>query len=380
MQPSNSKSLAKALLGLFGYVLGTIVALSGISMVLAANPPSLRPVGLLLVLAGLLLMPPTGKRLGERWPKLSAWYTAPLLGGMILTVGLTTILVITADWEREHPEIVAKREADRKARQDAARAEAQAKVQSEAENAAPSISAGTTHLDRTAMLDEARSALKANQPERALTIVYDNAPSEMLRTNAEVKALVEQIEARIKANDALVPNSIFAEKVQAYWLPQVSGIATTAPASAPDVWTAIAKLEDAARALEASNAMMLDQAGKDAQRKLQNAIAVKQRALFPILRATYGKIVGQVMWERDIDVRVAGAGNRRITWTGGLFAARANIARAQGGAQTHLLRLRFTHSSYEWVRGISERYTYTMDAPSDDAVGYWDQGAFKAVR
>jgi hypothetical protein len=367
---SKLKSVGRAYLRFTRYGVGGLMTIIGVMMVAKGEPAFLRPFGVFFLIAGLLILPPIGRMMGERWPKLSPWYAAPLLAALSLLIGFATTVAGLVVWEKAHPEIVAKREADRKALASAATERKLAERQSQ-----PPLKG----LDREAMLVEARSALKNGQPERALTIVYDNAPPEMLTTDAEVKALIAEIEARIKASDATAGRSDFAEKVRAYWIPQVGGISQSPPASAPDVWNAIAKLEDATRALEDSKATSLDADGKDAQRNLRKAIAAKQRVLFPILRGAYGKIVGQAMWERDIDIRAGGAGNRSITWTGGIFAARANIARGQNEAQPHLVRLRFTHSTYEWVSGIGQRYTYTMDAPADDAVGYWEGGAFKPI-
>ena len=62
-----------------------------------------------------------------------------------------------------------------------------------------------------------------------------------------------------------------------------------------------------------------------------------------------------------------------------MFAAHANIASAEQNAEPHLLKLRFTRSAYEWARGIGEVNTYTLNAPRDDTVGYWDGGTFTPV-
>lgn len=345
-----------------------LIALSSVMAGLDKHDPSLPMILPLFLLPSLMLLPPVASFAQRKWGVPAS--TGSHIGMVAISAGvglaITVAGVVAAD--KAYPELAAKRLAEQKAK-----ASAEPATTSDRPKAAK-------HLDRDGMLVQARGALASGQPEQALTIVFDNAPAEMLRDDAEVKTLVAEIEARIKANDASTPNSEFAEKVQSYWLPQVNGIAATPPASAADIWNTIAKLEDVARALEDSNASVLDANGKKAQRDLRNAIAAKQRTLFPILRGAYGKVVGQAMWESDIDIRVGGAGNRNITWTGGIFAARANIARGQGEVQTHLLKLRFVHSTYEWVRGIGERYTYTMEAPADDAVGYWDGDVFKPVR
>lgn len=348
-------------------VLLLLIALSSVMAGLDKHDPSLAMILPLFLLPGLALFPPVASFVKRKWGVPAS--TGVHIGMVAISagVGLAFTVAGTVAVDQAYPELAAKRVAEQKAK----RAAKPAATSSKADVA--------KNLDREEMLALARAALTSGQPERALTIVFDNAPAEMLREDAEVKMLVAEIEARIKSNDASNPNNEFAERVQTYWLPQVNGFAATPPTSAADIWNTIAKLEDAARALEDSNATLLDANGQKAQRDLRNAIAAKQRTLFPILRSAYGKVVGQAMWESDIDIRVGGAGNRNITWTGGLFAARANIARGQGEAQTHLLKLRFVHSTYEWARGIGERNTYTMDAPSDDAVGYWDGGTFKSV-
>ena len=336
-------------------------------------------MGVLVAAASLFAIPAIARKAALRFPIVSRSYGPVIAMAAVSMVGLVCFSIGVGLEKRFDPKAAAAREA-RVATLAREREEADQSHETERRNAQQHKEAAQKQLSREETLAQAREALTNGQPERALTIVFDNAPAELLRNDAEVKTLVAAIEDRMKANDASALNSEFAEKVRTYWLPQVNGIATTSPATAADIWNTVAKLVGAARALEDSNAALLDANGKNAQRDLRTAIAAKQRALFPILRGAYGKIVGQAMWERDIDIRVGGAGNRNITWTGGLFAARANIASGQGETQPHLLKLRFSRSTYEWAKGIGERYTYTMKVPADDAVGYWDGSVFKPVR
>ena len=236
------------------------------------------------------------------------------------------------------------------------------------------------NLGRVDMLAQARSALQEGLPARGLGIIYDNATADMLRDDSEVKSLIAEINAKLTVADAPSAAQDYAETLRTHWLPLVKGIATTPPNSAPDLWNSLSSIEDATRALEEGDKLALDADGKKSRAELRNAILIKQRSLFPVLRSAYGKITGQAMWEQDIDVRVGGPGSRDITWTGGLFAARANIASAEETAQPILRKLRFAHSRYEWARGVGDTYTYPLSSPADDAVGYWDGLAFTPVK
>lgn len=236
------------------------------------------------------------------------------------------------------------------------------------------------NLGREDMLAQARSAVRDGMPARGLGIIYDSSTPDMLAYDSEVKSLIAVINAKLTVSGASGAAQDYAETLRSHWLPKVKSIATAPPNSAPDLWNAVTNLEDATRALEEGDKLTLNADAKKARAELRNAIAMKQRSLFPVLRNAYAKITGQAMWDQDIDVRVGGPGNQTVTWTGGLFAARANIASAEETAAPILSKLRFTHSRYEWARGVGETYIYPLGSPADAAVGYWDGGTFKPVK
>ncbi len=137
----------------------------------------------------------------------------------------------------------------------------------------------------------------------------------------------------------------------------------------------LSTLDDAAKALRDGAKFASDPEARQAMATLRRTMVQKQTAAFPAMRAGYGAIKDQAVWENDMDINVQG---RTIRFTAGMFAANRNIASIQNAAQEVLYRLRFRNSRYEWYRG-SDWQGYTMETPGDAEIGYWNGISFTPV-
>ena len=170
-----------------------------------------------------------------------------------------------------------------------------------------------------------------------------------------------------------------ADQLADTWLPQLNAISEGRPNSLTEVWSRVDAIGEATLHLKDVSESGMTAAQKSVRNRFRSALIAKQSRLLPMLRATFVKLYGEVLWENNIDVRSGGVGNRTITITGFIYANRANISAAQSGLEENLRKLRFTRAAYEWVRGVGEVYTYTMSPPSDSAVGYWEGSTFISV-
>lgn len=119
---SGLKSAGRAYLRFVRYGVGGVLIATGANIVAGNTPVYLKPLGLGLALAGALLLPVTGARLA----RLSKQFEPPripfILAGAMLWGGVVLSVVAYNAWETAHPEIAAKKAADRKAKADAAAA------------------------------------------------------------------------------------------------------------------------------------------------------------------------------------------------------------------------------------------------------------------
>jgi len=106
-----------------------------------------------------------------------------------------------------------------------------------------------------------------------------------------------------------------------------------------------------------------------AKNKLKN----DQRREFPLLRKEFAKILGDILWRDNIEVKAAGNGNSRLEFTSGIFAHNANIDDFQNKTLTetkvkdNIKFFRFKKVAYKWYEH-DENYTYyEYDTPADDA-------------
>lgn len=158
-------------------------------------------------------------------------------------------------------------------------------------------------------------------------------------------------------------------------LPKVEAVFTGRPSTELVIISNLAALDAAARVLNDGEKFAADPEAREAMAKLRRTMVQKQTAAFPAMRAGYGRIKDEAVWENDMDINVSG---RTIRFTAGMFAANRNIASIQNAAQEVLYRLRFRNSRYEWYRG-SDWQGYTMETPGDAEIGFWNGNSFTPV-
>lgn len=108
----------------------------------------------------------------------------------------------------------------------------------------------------------------------------------------------------------------------------------------------------------------INKLGKDLEAKLVQ-LQIKE---FPKMRADYGKLAGNTLWEHDVDVTVFGSSNSIIEFTGGVFAANKNIKDAQLAVQDMLKKLRFDRANYRWYSGADEYDYYELKSSKDSEI------------
>lgn len=91
--------------------------------------------------------------------------------------------------------------------------------------------------------------------------------------------------------------------------------------------------------------------------------AVKiQKEHFPKMRKQYALNMKENLWREDIDVKLSGT---TLTFTGGVFAANANIEDFHKANIEQFLRFRFKKVQYKWYSGDSEITYYKINSPDD---------------
>jgi hypothetical protein len=99
---------------------------------------------------------------------------------------------------------------------------------------------------------------------------------------------------------------------------------------------------------------------KSLVKQLRPKVARLQTKEFPIMRKEYAKVVGNKLWENDIEVSANGTGRKYINFTGGIFAANKNKKDFQTELQEILTMFRFKQSRYRWYKGADEYTYYTI--------------------
>lgn len=89
---------------------------------------------------------------------------------------------------------------------------------------------------------------------------------------------------------------------------------------------------------------------------------------FPMIRASYSKILKDKLWENDIEVSYYGKGNRNLQFTGGLFAANKNIKEAHTLLSEKFRDFRFTRVNYKWYKYDDEYTYYTISSKKDSEI------------
>ncbi len=88
---------------------------------------------------------------------------------------------------------------------------------------------------------------------------------------------------------------------------------------------------------------------------------------FPKIRKAYFELTKDRLWEHDIYVTTGGNGNTVLKFTGGYFAANANIKSTQEALKEMLTTLRFRQTQYRWYKGQDE-FTYYVIKSGKDTV------------
>lgn len=96
--------------------------------------------------------------------------------------------------------------------------------------------------------------------------------------------------------------------------------------------------------------------------KLRKLCMKKQKIVFPILRLAYAKVLNDVLWEDDIEVRFSGT---TISFIGGKFAANRNIAEFHDLAWQPLYKLRYKKVKYLWYKYDEDYTSYSLFSGSD---------------
>jgi hypothetical protein len=134
-----------------------------------------------------------------------------------------------------------------------------------------------------------------------------------------------------------------------------------------------------ATTLQTAQATELPAEGKAQADKLRIQLSALQVRLMPTIRKSYTKLLGQKLWEHDVEVRSQGT---TLTLVGGVFAANANIQQTQEGLAPLLRKLRFTRVYYKWTEAAPRftHYDFTQAYP-DTAIVVWDEyGNFTEVK
>lgn len=113
-------------------------------------------------------------------------------------------------------------------------------------------------------------------------------------------------------------------------------------------------------------------------KKIESRLSSLQQRTLPGLRLAMKKQAQKTLWEQDITVSVAGAGNTTIVFVGYHFAANANIQQVQDELESLLLQLRFKVSRYQWQEG-SKGWQYELKTPPDAAIRMFKFNQFVEV-
>lgn len=89
---------------------------------------------------------------------------------------------------------------------------------------------------------------------------------------------------------------------------------------------------------------------------------------FPRMRAAWGRVLADALWEHDVIVSTGGVANRTLRLTAAFFASNGNIAQIQQIVHDPLDLLRFKRVEYRWYRGADEYTYYRVETPPDRAV------------
>ena len=105
-----------------------------------------------------------------------------------------------------------------------------------------------------------------------------------------------------------------------------------------------------------------------AKNKLKN----DQRRDFPLLRKEYAKLMDELLWKNNVEVKAAGSGNSRLEFTSGIFANNANIddfqkkVLVETKVKDNIKFFRFKSIAYKWYEHDNNYTYYEYNTPADD--------------
>lgn len=103
-------------------------------------------------------------------------------------------------------------------------------------------------------------------------------------------------------------------------------------------------------------------------KQLEQKVSNSQIKNFPKLRAKYANLIGEKLWENDVDVSVGGVKNSNLNFTAHYFASNKNIKESQEALHEMLVNLRFKQTNYRWYKGEDEYTYYAINSPKDSEV------------
>lgn len=161
------------------------------------------------------------------------------------------------------------------------------------------------------------------------------------------------------------PASIYAERVQTYWLPEVAAMPDAVPPEDEAVGKLMSAFDGMLMNIADGAKLNLNAKERASHEKLIGALARKQAKLFPDLRRRYAKALDAQMFRRDIRVTASGATLRLV---GGPFVRNANIEDMETALAPTLMRFRFRRVEYRWNEQLGGITSYTLQSLPDSFV------------
>ena len=102
--------------------------------------------------------------------------------------------------------------------------------------------------------------------------------------------------------------------------------------------------------------------------QLEKKISELQIKEFPLIRKTYGEIIGKKLWEENFEIRILGAGNKTIELINVIFANNKNIAELHEAITNNLKDFRFDEVNYKWYKYDDDYAHFDIDSKEDAEV------------
>lgn len=328
---------------------GSVLLLGGLTT--AASPaswPNDVVTGVVGMLISPIFIPPLLRRLRERLPVLRPVWAPFFLwiaAGPIATVAGLPLLPSDARQEQLKVEAVA----------DANRLlvagkpfQAQMKLSkfSRLQQSDPAIAAVFAKI---AAAERARKSVA--EPETPATAAAKKAPREAPQSAA----------------------SVYAERIETYWLPEVEALPDTVPANDDAVGKLLSQIDGLVLNIEDGEKLNLDAAQKSSRSKLVAALSRKQVKLLPKLRKRYALALDAGLFRDDIRVSAIGS---TLRFVGPPFVRNANVDDMQTSMLPMVNRLRFRRVEYRWSPYFADGVHYDLIPPRDAVVARWDGTQF----